>query len=101
MAGYLAWLDAHTLGLYGQRFRALSNAQQTQAVESLAYKSRYRPGEEDGREFFGLIREYTVMGFYTSKVGMESLDYPGLKLYAESPGCPHAGDPEHRHLPPA
>ena len=27
------------------------------------------------------------------------LDYPGLRIYAESPGCPHPDDPEHRHLP--
>ena len=38
------------------------------------------------------------MGFYTSRIGLEALDYPGLKLYSESPGCPHPGDPEHLHL---
>ncbi len=51
--------------------------------------------------FFQLIRRYTVMGYYTSRTGLEQLDYPGLKLYAASPGCPHTGDPEHKHLPPA
>ena len=48
-----------------------------------------------GQQFFALFRKNTVMGFYTSRVGLESLDYPGLKLYSESPGCTHEGNPEH------
>jgi hypothetical protein len=51
--------------------------------------------------FFKLARRYTVMGYYTTRIGLEQLDYPGLKLYARSPGCPHKDDPEHKHLPPA
>ena len=35
------------------------------------------------------------MGFYTTRIGLESLDYPGLKFYATSPGCTHHGNPEH------
>ena len=49
--------------------------------------------------FFKLARRYTVMGYYTTRIGLEQLDYPGLKLYAKSPGCPHKDDPEHNHLP--
>ncbi len=94
----LSWLDAHAQSLLGKTFLELSADAQTDLLEHLAYKDKYRPGEEDGREFFRLMREYTVMGFYTSRIGMEQLDCPGLKLYAESPGCPHVGDPEHRHL---
>jgi hypothetical protein len=51
------------------------------------------------KPFFQLLRKYTVMGYYTSRIGLEELDYPGLKFYSESPGCPHDGDPEHMHLP--
>jgi hypothetical protein len=40
------------------------------------------------------------MGFYTSKVGLQQLDYPGLRShYPRLPGCPHPDDPEHRNLP--
>jgi hypothetical protein len=45
--------------------------------------------------FFKLARRYTVMGYYTTRIGLEQLDYPGFKLYAKSPGCPHKDDPEH------
>ena len=95
----LAWLDAHASNLHGKAFLDSGADQQTGILEHLAYKDRYRQGEEDGRAFFNLAREYTLMGFYTSKVGLEQLDFPGFKLYAESPGCPHGGDPEHLHLP--
>jgi hypothetical protein len=50
--------------------------------------------------FFELIRRYTVMGYYTSRVGLEELNYPGLEFYSASPECPHKNDPEHLHLPP-
>jgi gluconate 2-dehydrogenase gamma chain len=97
----LTWLDAHAEKLHGKTFRQLSAEQQNDLLEDLAYKDHHRPGEEDGREFFKLVREYTVMGFYTSRIGLQQLDFPGLKLYSESPGCPHLNDPEHRHLPQA
>lgn len=96
----LAWLDAEAERLNGSRFLDLTVEKQTEMLDHLAYRDRYRPGEEDGRAFFELAREYTVMGYYTSRVGLEELDFPGLRLYAESPGCPHKGDPEHRYLPP-
>jgi hypothetical protein len=96
----LVWMDAHALALYGRSFRELSATQQTEILKHLAYQDSHRPGEESGREFFKLIREYTVMGFYTSRIGLEQLDCPTLRFYKTSPACPHAAtDPEHQHLP--
>jgi hypothetical protein len=96
----LTWLDAHAQKLHGARFRQLDEPMQTGLLEPLAYRPRHRAGEDEGRAFFKLMRDYTVMGFYTSKMGLEQLDYPGLRIYAESPECPHPGDPEHRRLSP-
>jgi len=95
----LTWLDAHAAELHGAPFRTLDDPKRNDLLGSLAYRDRYRDGEEEGRVFFKLIREYTLMGFYTSKIGLEQLDYPGLRIYLESPGCPHPDDPEHLHLP--
>jgi len=94
----LTWLDAYGERLLGKPFRALEQEGQSELLGHLAYRDRHRPGEEEGREFFRLVREYTLMGFYTSKVGLQQLDYPGLRIYGESPGCPHPGDPGHRNL---
>jgi gluconate 2-dehydrogenase gamma chain len=94
----LAWLNAHSERTYGQKFLELSSEQQHSLLEPLAFKDKSRPGEEDGRQFFSLIREYTVTGFYTSQIGFKELDNPALKFYSESPECPHKGNPEHLHL---
>lgn len=97
----LAWFHAHVERTYGQLFLALTEQQQGSVLEPLAYQSKYREGEEVGREFFRRIRELTVMGFYTSKIGYQELDNPALRLYPQSPACPHSNDPAHRHLPAA
>jgi len=97
----LAWLNAHSERVLGKKFLELSGEQQTSVLEPLGFKDKARPGEEDGRRFFSLMRDYTVTGFYTSEIGFKELDNPALKFYAESPECPHKDDREHRHLSPA
>ena len=97
----LAWLNAHCERSLGKHFIALTPEQQVSILEPLGFKDKARPGEEDGRRFFGLMREYTVTGYYTSEIGYKELDNPALKFYAESPECPHKDDPEHKHLSPA
>ena len=95
----LGWISAHGIRLYGKPFLQLDPEQQSEMLGHLAYKAQSRPGEEDGRHFFKLIRRLTVMGFYTSRIGLEQLDYPGLRtMWSEMPGCPHKDDPEHAHL---
>jgi gluconate 2-dehydrogenase gamma chain len=97
----LTWMNAHAIKLHGARFLNLGKEQATEVLSNLAYKNRHRPGEEDGQAFFGLIREYTLMGFYTSRVGMQVLDVPSLKqYYTDSPACPHVDNRGHRDLKP-
>lgn len=97
----LGWIDGHTRYLYKKSFGDLTRAEQTELLEHLAYKDKHREAEEDGRAFFELMREYTAMGFYTSRVGLQEIDYPGLKMFYEKmPGCPHIDDREHKHLKP-
>ncbi len=81
----LQWMDT-AAGSAG--FAGLPQLQQTALLERVAYKKNFQPAEEPGRSFFLLMRKYTVMGFYTSRIGLESLDYPGLRFYAESPSVP-------------
>lgn len=99
MRAGLAWLQEQSGGRFAQPFLELSEAQQVSLLEPLAYESKYREGEEVGREFFRRVKELTAMGFYTSEIGWRELDNPALRFYTESPACPHKNDPEHRHLP--
>lgn len=94
----LAWLNARSEELHGKPFVELSPDEQTSLLTPFAFKGKTPPGEGDGRQFFVLMRNYTVTGFYTSEVGYKELDNPALKFYSESPECPHKEDPEHRHL---
>jgi Gluconate 2-dehydrogenase subunit 3 len=89
----LKWLDGAAGN--GQAFADLPYAEQTRLLDRLAYKKYQRTEDKSGQDFFRLIRSYTVMGFYTTKIGLQALDYPGLKFYATSPGCPHQDNPEH------
>ncbi len=97
----LDWIDAHSRGLHGAPFLSVPAAQQTALLVPLAYRDHHRTGEEDGRAFFHLLRQYTVMGYYTTRAGMEELDDPSLRFYSESPGCPDPSDPAHLHSAPA
>lgn len=92
----LGRLDADSQKMSGAHFLAMSTDQQ----HSLLTASARRNASEQAHAFFLLIRRYTVMGYYTSRAGMEALDDPGLKFYTHSPACTHVNDPEHRHLPP-
>ncbi|MGP0021589.1 MAG: gluconate 2-dehydrogenase subunit 3 family protein [Candidatus Sulfotelmatobacter sp.] len=94
----LAWLNAHAEQTNGRRFVELTPDEQTSLLEPLGFKDKARPGVESGVRFFNLMREFTVTGFYTSEIGFKELDNPALKFYAESPECPHKGDPEHAHV---
>lgn len=98
-AGGLGWLDARCKSEYKNNFMDCTPAQQSALLEELAYKSKFTPNTERGREFFRLLRQYTVVGYYTSKVGLETLGYPGLRTaWPKFPGCSHPDDPEHAHL---
>jgi len=94
----LKWLDTHTRKIHKKTFTQLSPDQQKTILENLAYKSKFKPGEKEGQELFKMVRNYTVMGYYTSKPGMEALGVPNLRTYAHSPECPHHDDPEHKKL---
>jgi hypothetical protein len=95
----LDWLDAHTKIELGHEFLDCGAQQQITLLEQLAYKAKFKPGTEVGRDFFQLIRDYTVVGYYTSKIGLQSLGYPGLRtVWPKMPGCTHPNDPEHVHL---
>lgn len=97
----LDWVDGHSHFLYAKPFLDLGAEQQADLLEHLAYRNRYRAGEEDGRAFFHLMKEWTVKGYYTSRIGLEQLGYPGLKSVWEAyVPCPHENDREHKHLPP-
>ena len=95
----LDWINARCHSEFGHLFMDCTPEQQNSLLEELAYKAKFKPTTESGRAFFQLMREYTVVGYYTTKIGLESLGYAGLRtVWPSMPGCTHPDDPEHVHL---
>ena len=95
----LDWINTRCHSEFGHTFMECTPPQQTSLLEELAYKEKFKPTTESGRAFFQLMRHYTVVGYYTTKIGLESLGYPGLRtVWQKMPGCSHPNDPEHAHL---
>jgi gluconate 2-dehydrogenase gamma chain len=95
----LNWMNARSHSEFGHDFMDCAPEQQKSLLEELAYKAKFKATTESGREFFQLMRDYTVVGYYTTRIGLESLGYPGLRaVWPAMPGCSHPNDPEHAHL---
>lgn len=91
----LAWFDGRSLALHNKPFVSLSESQQTALLKPLADPSKARPGDEAGVKAFTYIKELTIFGYYTSKIGLdEELKYQGDQYNPSFPGaCTH---PEHK-----
>jgi len=95
----LDWINARSQSEFQKAFLDCTPDQQTSLLEELAYQAKFTPTTESGRAFFQLMRNYTVVGYYTTKIGLQSLGYPGLRqVWPKMPGCPHPDDPEHLKL---
>jgi hypothetical protein len=95
----LDWMNARSKSEFGREFMDCTPEQQNSLMEELAYKAKFKPTTESGRAFFQLMRDYTVVGYYTTKIGLKSIGYPGLRVvWPKMPGCTHPDDPEHAHL---
>ena len=95
----LGWLNARSHSEFDRDFLDCNRDQQNALLEEIAYKAKFQPNTESGRAFFQMMRDYAVVGYYTTKIGLESLGYPGLRtVWPRMPGCPHPDDPEHKHL---
>ena len=96
----LRWLDSEAIKQDGVAFADISSERQTDILRYASRSETSTQEQQQGHTFFRLIRRYTVMGYYTSRIGLTELDYPGLRIYGESPACPHQDDPEHIKLRP-
>lgn len=88
MRGGLAWLDLELLQRHDQTFVNGTAAQQAAILDDLAWPDRAKPQFSHGIAFFTSFRDLTATGFFTSKVGMEDLQYLGNKYVREWTGCP-------------
>ena len=72
-------LDHESNTRFGAEFISLEQAQQHEILDEIAYYDPEVPEEERPAaiNFFSLLRNLTLTGFYTSKLGVEELGYKG------------------------
>ena len=106
----LAWLERESKRLHGKSFRQLDAGDREKLMmdmslpERVSTSRRSLPGQASiaatekeahpGFGFYRLVKEMTVEGFYSSRVGLvDVLEYKGRAFLSEFPGCTH---PEHQ-----
>jgi gluconate 2-dehydrogenase gamma chain len=90
IGGGLNWLDNTCTDRYGQTFLESTLAQKKEILDLIAYRKNAKSDASltQGIAFFARLRRMTCDAFYTSKIGIEDLQYIGNTALAEFPGCP-------------
>lgn len=103
MRGGLAWIDLECQRRFDKTFVACSEAERTALLDDISRPPLEPPdvaaaGVSDevptlpvlshGRAFFASFRDLTATGFWTTKMGMDDLQYMGNRVVAEWRGCP-------------
>ena len=79
LRGGLMWLDHKSNTDYGMEFKAADEEQQKELLDKIAFYDPEVPMNQHPLEiqFFNLMRNFTVCGYYTSKEGIADLGYKG------------------------
>ena len=90
----LQLLDRLSREKYRDPFYEVSAANQGALLTAMSLPEREPRASHPGFGFYSLVKDMTVEGFYTSRVGLiDVLGYRGLAILSEFPGCTH---PEHQ-----
>lgn len=84
----LAWLDDECRRRFSEPFVDCSAAQRTAVLDDIAWPRRARPEMQVGVRFFNNFRNFTASGFWSSKIGVDDLQYMGNRPVAQWNGCP-------------
>jgi gluconate 2-dehydrogenase gamma chain len=88
MRGGLALVDRLSADRSGKRFLNLADAQRRAVLDEIAYTSNPDSGLTHAIAFFSSFRDLTAGGFWSTKMGIQDLQYKGNTFVAEWEGCP-------------
>ena len=89
----LAFLERESKKRSSKSFREIDEADRIKLLTDISASERDPTAKHEGSEFFSIVKDMTVEGFYTSKIGLiDVLDYQGMNYMPDFPGCTH---PEH------
>jgi len=86
--GGLTWLDIETNRSFGNDFVDCTKAQQQQMLDRIAWPKKAARNDAAAVRFFNHLRDLVVGGFFSSKMGVQDLQYMGNTMVAEWKGCP-------------
>ena len=86
----LVWLDADCGRRFTRSFAACTPEERIAVIEAIAWPKRAAPELKEGVEFFSNFRNLTASGFWSSRVGVEDLQYIGNTFNPGWNGCPDA-----------
>lgn len=77
--GGLMWLDGESNQRFNKEFIACAETEQIAIVDDIAYPDDKgeRPDMSPGIKFFDLMRNLTLTGYYTTRMGLDDLGYVG------------------------
>lgn len=88
MRGGLAWLDVECQKRFDKTFLNCADAERTAVLDDIAWPSRAKPDFAHGTAFFTNFRDLTASGFWTTRMGIDDLQYLGNRSVARWNGCP-------------
>jgi gluconate 2-dehydrogenase gamma chain len=88
MRGGLAWLDVECQGRFDKTFLNCSEAERTAVLDDIAWPAKAKPEFAHGVAFFNNFRDLTASGFWTTRMGIDDLQFMGNRSVARWNGCP-------------
>jgi len=88
MRGGLAWIDYQCVEADGTTFLECSDEKRRALLDQIAYPETAPPELSQGVAFFNSFRDLTASGFWTSRMGIDDLQYMGNVFVPEWTGCP-------------
>jgi hypothetical protein len=89
MRGGLALIDRLCEQRFDNKpFVACTDEQRRQLLDDIAFPAKARPGMGHAVAFFNSFRDLTATGFWTTKMGIDDLQYEGNVFVQEWEGCP-------------
>ena len=90
MRGGLAWLDHECQLRFDRIFLDCADAERTAVLDDIAWPAKAKPEFAHGVAFFTSFRDLTAAGFWTTRMGIDDLQYMGNRSVARWNGCPDA-----------
>lgn len=74
----IEWIDKESVRRFDKEFVDISESEQLEIVDDIAYPDDVTPELEEGSRFFSQLRNLVATGFYTSEIGVKTdLGYAG------------------------